>query len=96
MKTKGAPQAGTAILSVRVPIKLRRRLEGLAKTTASNRSRLAVEALEIYVEDQEAQLAKIDQGIRDADAGRVVSHEKVKRYLQSWGGKRRLPPPRCI
>jgi predicted transcriptional regulator len=54
-----------------------------------------VEALESYVDEQEEQLAKIDQGIRDADAGRVISHEKVKRYLQSWGSKRTLPPPRC-
>jgi len=95
MKTKRATQAGTAILSVRVPVKLRKRLEGLAKTTARNRSRLAVEALETYVDEQEAQLAKIDQGIRDADAGRVVPHDAVKHYLQSWGRKRKLPPPRC-
>ena len=95
MKTKRAARNGTAILSVRVPVKLRKRLEGLAKTTASNRSRLAVEALQSYVEEQEEQLAKIDQGIRDADAGRVVSHQGVKRYLKSWGSKRKLPPPTC-
>ena len=95
MKTGRSPRAGTAILSVRVPTRLRNRLESLAETTASNRSRLAVEALENYVEEQEEQLAKIDQGIRDADAGRVVPHEAVKRYLQSWGRKRKLPPPRC-
>ena len=67
----------------------------MARTTAGNRSRLAVEALETYVEEREAQLAKVDQGIRDADAGRVVSHEEVKRYLQSWGKKQKLPPPLC-
>jgi len=95
MKAKRAARNGTTILSVRVPVKLRKRLEGLAKTTASNRSRLAVEALESYVQEQEEQLARIDQGLRDADAGRVVPHEAVKRYLQSWGSKRKLPPPRC-
>jgi predicted transcriptional regulator len=95
MKTKSALKARTTTLTVRVPIQLKDRLEGLAKSTAGNRSRLAVEALESYVEEQEAQLAKIDQGIRDADAGRVVPHEAVKRYLQSWGSKRKLPPPEC-
>jgi len=54
-----------------------------------------VEALEIYVDEQELQLAKIDQGIRDADAGRLVPHADVKRYLQSWGSKRKLSPPVC-
>jgi predicted transcriptional regulator len=95
MKTKRALTSRTATLTVRVPVRLRNRLQSLAETTARNRSRLAVEALESYVDEQEEQLAKIDQGIRDADAGRVVSHEKVKRYLLSWGTKRRLPPPRC-
>jgi predicted transcriptional regulator len=88
MKTNNRRADRTAILTVRVPVRLKRRLEGLAKTTATNRSRLAVDALEGYVDEQEAQLAKIDRGIRDA-------HEKVKRYLQSWGSKRTLPPPRC-
>ena len=87
------PTSGTSTLTVRVPVKLRKRLEGLARTTSRNRSRLAVEALESYVTDQEEQLARIDQGIRDADAGRVVPHAAVKRYLQSWGSKRKLPPP---
>jgi predicted transcriptional regulator len=95
MKTRRSRSVGTTILSVRVPARLRKRLEGLADATSRNRSRLAVEALESYVDDQEEQLAKIDQGIRDANAGRVVSHEKVKRYLQSWGSKRKLPPPQC-
>ncbi|MBZ5542167.1 MAG: CopG family ribbon-helix-helix protein [Acidobacteriia bacterium] len=95
MKTGRSRRAGTTILSVRIPTRLRNRLESLAETTASNRSRLAVEALENYVEEQEEQLAKIDQGIRDADAGRVVPHEAVKRYLQSWGSKPKLAPPSC-
>ena len=95
MKTKGPTKARTATLTVRVPIKLKKRLEGLARSKPTNRSRLAVEALQSYVDEQEAQLARIDQGIRDANAGRVVSHEKVKGYLQSWGRKRKLPPPVC-
>ncbi len=82
----------TSTLTVRVPTKLKKRLEGLARTTSRNRSRLAVEALETYVEEREEQLARIDQGIRDADAGRVVPHSKVKRYLQSWGRKRKSDP----
>ena len=95
MRAKRVPRTSTAVLTVRVPIPLKRRLEGLSKTTARNRSRLALEALEAYVEEQETRLAKIDQGIRDADAGRLVPHDEVKRYLQSWGSKRKLPPPQC-
>ncbi len=82
----------TSTLTIRVPASLKSRLEGLARTTSRNRSRLAVEALETYVDEREEQLARIDQGIRDADAGRVVPHSKVKRYLQSWGRKRKNLP----
>ncbi|MHB8654151.1 MAG: CopG family ribbon-helix-helix protein [Terriglobia bacterium] len=85
----------SATLTMRVPIKLKKRLEDLAKSSVRSRSRLAVEALESYVEEQELHLAKIDQGIRDADAGRLVPHSEVKRYLQSWGSKRKLSPPAC-
>ena len=95
MKVKTSTASATATLTVRVPIKLRKRLEGLAKMSDRNRSRLAVEALENYVDEQEEQLARIDRGIRDADAGRVVPHDEVKRYLKSWGSKRKLPLPSC-
>jgi predicted transcriptional regulator len=95
MKVKSLSASATATLTVRVPTKLRKRLEGLAKATDRNRSRLAVEALENYVDEQEEQLARIDRGIRDADAGRVVPHDDVKRYLKSWGSKHKLPPPSC-
>ncbi len=95
MKTKGATKTRTATLTVRVPIKLKSRLEGLARSTDSNRSRLAVDALQTYVDELESKLARIDQGIRDTEAGRVVSHEEVKRYLQSWGSNRKHPPPAC-
>lgn len=90
---KTAASLGTATLTVRVPAELKRRLEGLARARASNRSRLATEALKTYVDEQELRLAKLDQGIRDANAGRVVSHDQVKRYLKSWGRKRKLTPP---
>jgi predicted transcriptional regulator len=93
MRIKNSAGSPTATLTVRIPLKLKRRLEDLAVTTAGNRSRLAVQALESYIEDRETQLAKIDQGRRDAVAGRLVSHRKVKRYLQSWGSTRKLPPP---
>lgn len=93
MGGNGSRDRKTAVLTVRVPSDLKKRLGMLAKSRSRNRSRLAVEALQAYVNDQEELLAKIDQGIRDADAGRLVPHSKVKRFLQSWGKKRPLPPP---
>ena len=35
------------------------------------------------------QLAEIEEGLRDAEAGRLIPHAKVERWLKSWGKKRR-------
>jgi predicted transcriptional regulator len=37
--------------------------------------------------------AAVREGLADADAGRVVSFEKVRRWLLSWGTDHELPPP---
>ncbi|MFZ3217502.1 MAG: hypothetical protein WA192_15690 [Candidatus Acidiferrales bacterium] len=39
---------------------------------------------------REEQVAAIRSGIADVRAGRVVSHEKVSRWLRSWGKRRKL------
>jgi RHH-type rel operon transcriptional repressor/antitoxin RelB len=87
--------ANTTTMTVRVPATLKHRLDKLAEATARSRSWLAAHALEVYVEDQEWQLAITRKGVKDVREGRVVSHEKVTRWLRSWGKKRELPPPSC-
>lgn len=93
MKTKSAPAGRSALLTVRIPGELKKRLDGLAVVKARNRSQIALEAIQIYVEEEEEQLAGIDEGLRDAEAGRLISHSRVKRYLRSWGSKRKIAPP---
>lgn len=40
-----------------------------------------------------------DQALREAEAdyaaGRVVSNDKVMRWLETWGKPNRPPPPKC-
>jgi predicted transcriptional regulator len=38
-------------------------------------------------------LAAIRKGKKDVQVGRIVSHEKMARWLRSWGKKRELSPP---
>ncbi len=85
----------TTTVTVRVPAALKNRLDKLADATARSRSWLAAHALQVYVEDQEWQLAAIRKGKKDVHTGRTVSHEKTARWLRSWGKKRELPPPSC-
>jgi predicted transcriptional regulator len=47
--------------------------------------------------DQDAEfLAAVDEGIADADAGRMIPYEKIRRWLLSWGTDKELPPPECL
>ena len=87
--------ADTASLTVRLPSEIEARLERLAKTTSLSKSRLAKDAIVAYLDEQEQQLEKVREGLADAAAGRVVSHQAVARWLDSWGDKDELPPPKC-
>ena len=40
-------------------------------------------------------LESIAIGLADAEAGRVVNHDEVKAWLQSWGKSNELDPPQC-
>ena len=80
--------ADTASLTVRLPTEIDARLDDLAKTTSLSKSRLAKNAIVAYLDEQEQQLEKIREGLADAAAGRVVSHEEVARWLDSWGDPR--------
>lgn len=75
----------TTTLSVRIDAKVRKRLEALAASSRRSRSFLAAEAIAAYVEAEEWQLGEIQAGLKDLGAGRAVSHERVSRWLRSWG-----------
>ena len=51
------------------------------------------QAAEALVDVQEWHLAAIDEGIKAADEGRVVAHEDVVSWVQSWGQADELPMP---
>ena len=82
-------------ITIRLPVAVRRRLDRLARATARSRSYLAADAIADYVKTQEWQLQRIREGVADLRAGRVIPHEEVEKWLDSWGTEHELPPPRC-
>jgi predicted transcriptional regulator len=48
---------------------------------------------EVEDEAAAADAAAIAEGLADIEAGRVVSHDAMKRWLLSWGTSNELPPP---
>lgn len=45
--------------------------------------------------DDAEEARAIAEAEADIAAGRVISHEAVSRWLQSWGTQNELPPPKC-
>ena len=75
----------TETLSVRLDVTVKNRLEALAKHSRRSKSFLAAEAIAAYVQAEEWQLGEIQQGLEELDAGQALSHERVSRWLHSWG-----------
>lgn len=84
----------TETLSIRIDTATKNRLDALSKSMNRSKSFLAAEAIAAYVEAEEWQLGEIREGIAELDAGQTVSHEKVVKWLATWGTPGKTKPPR--
>ena len=84
----------TETLSIRIDAETKKRLEALSKRSKRSKSFLAAEAIASYVESEEWQLGELQAGIDDLDSGRDVGHEKVSKWLRSWGKRGEIKAPR--
>ncbi len=75
----------TETLSIRIDSETKKRLDSLAVRANRSKSFLAAEAISAYVELESWQIGEIESGLRDLDSGRTVSHDKVAKWLKSWG-----------
>jgi predicted transcriptional regulator len=74
----------TATMTVHIPQDVKARLEELSRTTSRPESWLAADAISAYVDMQEWQIAEIQKGIEEADAGEFASDEEVKEVFAKW------------
>ena len=81
-------------LSVRLAPDVKTRLEALANSTNRSKSFLAAEAIAAYVDAEEWQLGEIRLAMEELDRGDGVSHERVSKWLRSWGKADEGKPPR--
>ena len=77
-------------ITVSVSRELVDQITKLARETNETESALAE-----YVANEEWRIRSIRKGIEDAQAGRMIPHEKVRAWLESWGTEDELPPPTC-
>ena len=72
-------------LSIRIDAGTKKRLDALSKRSKRSKSFLAAEAIAAYVESEEWQLGELQAGMGELDSGQEVSHEKVSKWLKTWG-----------
>jgi predicted transcriptional regulator len=84
----------TETLSIRIDSETKKRLNELAKRSKRSQSFLAAEAITAYVDSEEWQLGEIHKAIAELDAGKGVSHEKVSKWLKTWGKTGETKAPR--
>jgi len=84
----------TETLSIRIDAETKKRLDALSKRSKRSKSFLAAEAIAAYVESEEWQLGEIHAGVAEIESGQEVSHEKVSKWLRSWGKRGETKAPR--
>jgi predicted transcriptional regulator len=72
-------------LSIRIDPDIKKRLDALSKRSKRSRSFLAAEAIAAYVDSEEWQLCEMQAGLVELDRAQQVGHEKVAKWLKSWG-----------
>jgi RHH-type rel operon transcriptional repressor/antitoxin RelB len=65
-------------VTVRLDAQTRKRLDKLAKATERSRTALAVEAIKQFIELNEWRVAAIEEGVREAQAGRFLDDALLK------------------
>ena len=71
-------------MTVRLEDEVKSRLEVLAEATQRSKSFLAAEAIRLYVETNEWQVAEIQAGLSEADAGDFASDKDVAALARKW------------
>jgi len=70
-------------LSIRIPVSVKEDLAELADLTGRSQSALAAYAIKAYVAHEIDICRKIQEGLDDVKAGRVIPHEEVMAKAQA-------------
>jgi predicted transcriptional regulator len=84
----------TSNLSIRIDAETNKRLDALAKRSKRTKSFLAAEAIAAFVEAEDQQLGEVQLGIAELDSGEAVKHERVVKWLKTWGKRVETKAPR--
>jgi Predicted transcriptional regulator len=72
-------------VTARIDEETHTRLEKLSKATDRSRSWLVADAVRRYVTEESWQVAAIEEGVRQADAGEFATDNDAKAAFAAWG-----------
>src|SRR3954452_9709964 len=80
-------------LSFIIDSKKLEKLDEIAEGQDPDRSPVIRAAIDTYISLEEGHAAHIREGLRQAEAGEVVDHVQVKKWVESLGTRTELPRP---
>lgn len=83
----------TRVLTAHVPADLAVKVDQIAEFMERPRGWIVKQALLAWVEDEERHHQMTLEALAAADAGEVVDHEEVEKWIRSLNSDRPLPPP---
>lgn len=86
-------QSPTRIITTHVPVEMAEKLDELAANYDSSCGWIVKQALAAIIEQEENRYQMLLQGLADVDAGRVVDHEDVLKWVNSLNSDTPLPVP---
>jgi predicted transcriptional regulator len=85
----------SSALNIRLAPELDDRVTAIATRLDRPKSWVVEQAVKEFLDLQTWHIAAIEEGLRDAEAGRVVAHEQVVSWVESWGRPDEKPMPEC-
>ena len=74
----------STVLTLRIPVEIRDRLDKLSDATHRSRSYLAGEAIRQYLDLEAWQIGEVQQAISEADAGDFASDDEVEAAVKKY------------
>ncbi len=87
------PSVDTRVVTAHVPVPLAQQVDELAERLERSRAWIVKQALASYVQLEEQRQRMTLEGMADVDAGRGISHAKVKAWAASLGTDQPQPIP---
>ncbi|MDO9282828.1 MAG: hypothetical protein Q7T88_10655 [Methylotenera sp.] len=76
----------SAVLTLRLNVDTKNKLDRLANATHRSKSFLAAEAISRYLELEAWQIAEIELSIKEADAGDFASQDQLSNLAKKYAG----------